>query len=85
VVCRGGTRSLGVGKGVVAIKEKGEGEESGKGLGLLLSPSMPTEYDKGKNFSKILRIQRGDSQQLPFPPFGRLRRIKRERKEWFGV
>jgi hypothetical protein len=49
-------------RGVVAIEEKRDGEESGKGLGLLLSPSMPTEYDKGKNFSKILRIQRGDSQ-----------------------
>jgi hypothetical protein len=58
VACRGGARSLGVGKGVVVIEEKGEGEESGKSLGLLLSPSRPTEYDKGKNFSKILRIQR---------------------------
>jgi hypothetical protein len=34
--------------GVVVIEEKGEGKGFWQGgLGLLLSPSMPTGYDKG--------------------------------------
>jgi hypothetical protein len=39
---------------VGVIEEKGEGKESGRDLGLLLSLSMPSEYDKEKIFSKIL-------------------------------
>jgi hypothetical protein len=33
---------------------------------------------------KILCLQREDSQQLPFPPFGRLRRRKREKRDGLG-
>jgi hypothetical protein len=63
-------------------REKGAGSD---GLGLLL-PFDANNKQQGEKISpRSLQSQREDSQQLPFSPFGRLRRRRREKTGWFGV
>jgi hypothetical protein len=71
---------------VAGLTIRGRGKGAGSdGLGLLL-PFDANSKRQGKKISpRSLQSQREDSQQLPFSPFGRLRRMKREKKGWFGV
>jgi hypothetical protein len=76
---------LGVTEGVASKGiEGGERAWPIDALGLFLLPRCQQQTTKGKISLKILCLQREDSQQLPFPPFGLLRRRKRERRGWFG-
>jgi hypothetical protein len=68
---------------VGVIEEKGEGKESGKGLGLLLSPRCQLNTTRRKFSPRSYDSREGDSQQTLSLPLVGLRRRKRERREIF--